>query len=158
MNYFELQKIDLHCHLDGSVRPSTIIDLAQIQNTEIPSQDEAIIGEMMIAPETCNDLQEYLTRFDLPLKVMQTVEALERITYELYQDAAEENVKYMEVRFAPLLHTSKGLSVTQIIEAVVKGLMRAEQDFDIHGNIIVCAYAPCLLKPSNQCSMSVSHS
>lgn len=139
MNYFELQKIDLHCHLDGSVRPSTIINLAQIQNTEIPSQDEAVIGEMMIAPETCNDLQEYLTRFDLPLKVMQTVEALERITYELYQDAAEENVKYMEVRFAPLLHTNLGLSVTQIIEAVVKGLKRAEQDFDIHGNIIVCA-------------------
>lgn len=110
-----------------------------MQHIELPSEDVSVIGEMMIAPETCNDLQQYLTRFDLPLQVMQTEHALERITYEVYQDAAQENVKYMEVRFAPLLHTQLGLNVEQIVSAVVKGLDQAQQDHDIQGNIIICA-------------------
>ncbi len=72
MNYKQLPKIDLHCHLDGSVRPETIIELASIQGVDIPSQDIEVIRDLMIAPETCSNLLEYLKRFDLPLSVMQT--------------------------------------------------------------------------------------
>ena len=137
MNYLDLPKIDLHCHLDGSVRPETILSLATQQGVALPTQDIEQIRELMIAPETCKDLDEYLQRFMLPLSVMQTATALERITFELFEDAAKENVKYLEVRFAPLLHINQGLTLDQIIGSVVKGMKRAEQQYDIHGNFIL---------------------
>ncbi|EGQ7999865.1 TPA: adenosine deaminase [Vibrio vulnificus] len=137
MNYFDLPKIDLHCHLDGSVRPQTIIDLADEQNLTLPSRDINVIKEMMVAPETCPNLDEYLKRFELPGMVMQTAEALERISFELFEDAANENVKYLEVRFGPLLHQVKGLSLEEIMDSVVRGMKRAEAQYDIHGNYIL---------------------
>ncbi|EGA64927.1 adenosine deaminase [Vibrio brasiliensis] len=139
MNYFDLPKIDLHCHLDGSLRPQTVIDLAAEQNIELPSTDAEVIKEMMVAPETCPNLQEYLDRFALPIKVMQTAEGIERISFELFEDAAKENVKYLEVRFAPHLHIQQGLSHEQIIESAVKGMKRAEALYDIKGNYILSA-------------------
>ena len=139
MNYFDLPKIDLHCHLDGSLRPQTVIDLAAEQNIDLPSQDPAVIKEMMVAPETCPNLQEYLDRFALPVKVMQTADAIERISFELYEDAAKENVKYLEVRFAPQLHIQKGLTHEEIIASAVKGMQRAEALYDIKGNYILSA-------------------
>lgn len=139
MNYFDLPKIDLHCHLDGSLRPQTVIDLAAEQNIELPSNSADVIKEMMIAPETCPNLQEYLDRFELPIKVMQTAEGIERISFELFEDAAKENVKYLEVRFAPHLHIQQGLSHEQIIESAVKGMKRAEALYDIKGNYILSA-------------------
>ncbi|SQH78048.1 Adenosine deaminase [Shewanella benthica] len=137
MNYSSLPKIDLHCHLDGSVRPQTIIDLANEQNISIPSQDINEITSLMIAPETCQNLEEYLMRFDLPLSVMQTQAGIERISFELFEDAAKENVKYFEVRFGPQLHQLQGLSFNQIIGSVVKGMQRAEAKYDIKGNYIL---------------------
>lgn len=104
MQFIDLPKIDLHCHLDGGVRPETILELANQQGIALPTQDLDQIRELMIAPETCQSLDEYLKRFDIPLSVMQTAEALERISFEIYEDSAKENVKYLEVRFGPLLH------------------------------------------------------
>lgn len=137
MDYFNLPKIDLHCHLDGSVRPETIIALAQEQNISLPSDDINVIRHLMIAPETCANLDEYLQRFALPLSVMQTAAAIERISFELFEDAAKENVKYLEVRFGPLLHLEKGLSLEQIISSAVRGMKRAEECYDIKGNYIL---------------------
>ncbi|MCG9731738.1 adenosine deaminase [Shewanella sp. Isolate13] len=137
MNYLQLPKIDLHCHLDGSVRPQTVIDLAQFQGVEIPSHDVDDIKALMVAPETCPNLDEYLTRFALPVSVMQTEAALERISFELFEDAALENVKYLEVRFGPQLHRKMGLNFEQIIGSVVKGMRRAEAQYDIKGNYIL---------------------
>ncbi|MDX1281164.1 adenosine deaminase [Shewanella colwelliana] len=137
MNYLSLPKIDLHCHLDGSVRPQTIIDLAASQNLSLPSQDINEINALMIAPETCPNLEEYLMRFELPLSVMQTADAIERISFELFEDAALENVKYLEVRFGPQLHQQQGLSFDDIIAAAVAGMQRAEQKYDIKGNYIL---------------------
>jgi len=137
MDYFALPKIDLHCHLDGSVRPQTIIDLAAEQNITLPTTDVAEIQAMMIAPESCPDLEEYLKRFQLPVSVMQTEAALARISFELFEDAAKENVKYLEVRFGPLLHLDKGLNLDQIIGSVVAGMRKAEATYDIKGNYIL---------------------
>ena len=137
MNYFNLPKIDLHCHLDGSVRPQTILDLAAEQGVSLPSTDIDVIRNLMVAPETCADLDEYIQRFELPLSVMQTASAIERISFELFEDAALENVKYLEVRFGPMLHLQQGLNLEQVIGSAVSGMRRAEAMYDIKGNYIL---------------------
>ncbi|UGA56633.1 adenosine deaminase [Vibrio sp. VB16] len=137
MNYFNLPKIDLHCHLDGSVRPQTIIDLANQQDLSLPSNDINVIRSMMIAPETCQNLDEYLMRFELPLSVMQTEYGIERIAFEVFEDAAKENVKYLEVRFGPLLHLENGLNLDQVLRNAIKGMKKAEEQYDIKGNFIL---------------------
>jgi len=139
MNYHQLPKIDLHCHLDGSTRPQTIIDLAKQQGIKLVSQDPREIKKLIVAPETCANLDEYLQRFALPNQVMQTAQALERITFEVFEDAAQENVTYLEIRFAPLLHTQGNLSIADVIESVIKGMQRAHEKYGIYGNIILCA-------------------
>lgn len=135
MDYKALPKIDLHCHLDGSVRPETLFELAKERN--IPVTDLETLRASLIAPEDCPSLDEYLKRFDMAKAVMQDQESIERITYELFEDAANENVKYMEVRFGPLLHLDKELTLDQIIQSVIKGMNRAESSLDIHGGIIL---------------------
>jgi adenosine deaminase len=137
MNFTTMPKIELHCHLDGSVRPETIIDIAKREGIRIPSFDKEEIKKELIAPLDCESLDEYLEKFSTPNLVMQSKANLKRITFELFEDAAMENVKYMEVRFAPLLHTRKGLSVEEIIQSVLTGMKEAEEQFDIKGNIIL---------------------
>lgn len=137
MNLEKLPKIELHCHLDGSVRPETIIDLARKEGISIPCQDLESARHLLIAPMECTSLAEYLERFAIPVAVMQSKESLRRIAYELMQDASRENVKYMEVRFAPLLHTEKGLTTEEVIESVLNGMKDAEREFDIKGNLIL---------------------
>ncbi|WML57884.1 adenosine deaminase [Neobacillus sp. PS2-9] len=137
MNFTTLPKIELHCHLDGSLRAETIIDIAKREDISLPTLDRDEIQQELIAPLDCESLDEYLKRFALPNLVMQSQENLKRITFELFEDAAKENVKYMEVRFAPLLHTAQGLSVEEIIQSVIDGMREAEKQFDINGNIIL---------------------
>lgn len=132
-----LPKIELHCHLDGSVRPQTIIDIAKKENIEIPSYELSEIENMVRVPFNCTSLVEYLKRFDLPNRVMQSRESLKRITFELLEDASSENLKYMEIRFAPLLHTLKGLSVSEVIESVIDGIKEAESKYPIKANLIL---------------------
>ena len=132
-----LPKIELHCHLDGSLRPETIIDIAKKEGIEIPSYDIEEIRRELIAPADCDSLDVYLKRFVLPNLVMQSKENIKRVAFELFEDCAKENVKYMEVRFAPLLHTAKGLTVEEIIESVIDGIKAAEEKYDIKGNLIL---------------------
>lgn len=133
----KLPKIDLHCHLDGSVRADTIIDIAKKENIKIPSFDRGIIKELIQVPKECTSLNEYLKRFELPNDVMQSSYALERIAFELLEDAAKENIKYIEVRFAPQLHRKNGLSIDDIIQNVLYGIKKAEDIYDIKGNLIL---------------------
>lgn len=133
----KLPKIELHCHLDGSVRPETIIDIAKKDNIELPSLEIDTIKDMVRAPLDCTSLVEYLKRFDLPNKVMQTKESLRRITFELLEDASKENLKYMEIRFAPMLHTLNGLSISEVIESIIEGIEEAENTYEVKANLIL---------------------
>ena len=133
-----LPKTDLHVHLDGSLRLKTIMELAERHRVELPAQDEDGLRRAMNLGENCGSLVEYLKAFDVTLKVMQTEEALTRIAYELAEDAATENVRYMEVRYAPMLHTRRGLKLTSVVEAVLAGLRAAQEKFGIEANVIIC--------------------
>jgi len=133
-----LPKADLHVHLDGSLRLETIVELAREESVELPSYDPAELRRFMHLGENCGSLAEYLKAFDITLRVMQTESALYRIAYELCEDAARENVRYMEVRYAPMLHTQRGLKLTKVIEAVLGGLKAARDKFGIESNIIIC--------------------
>jgi adenosine deaminase len=134
----QLPKTDLHVHLDGSLRVPTLIDLARKQNVELPTFNEAELEKIVMSGKHCQNLGEYLQGFDITLSVMQEPEALYRIAYELAEDAAEENVWYMEVRYSPILHIRKGLKLTTIVDAVLEGLQEAEKKFNIKTGIIVC--------------------
>ncbi|MDP4084953.1 MAG: adenosine deaminase [Bacillota bacterium] len=137
MNFLALPKIELHCHLDGSLRIETVMDIAKKEGIQLPSFNKEELQKELIAPLECKSLVEYLKRFSIPNLVMQSKESLKRITFELFEDAATENVKYMEVRFAPLLHTLKGLDVVEIIQSVLEGMREAESRYKIKGNIIL---------------------
>jgi adenosine deaminase len=133
-----LPKAELHCHLDGSVRPATLLDLARDQHVPMPRDDAEALGEFMVA-RGAHNLEEYLEKFSVTLSVMQTAEAMERIAYELAEDCAREGVRYVEVRFAPILNTRGGLTPAQAIEHTMTGLHRAERAHGIIGRVIVCA-------------------
>ncbi|MED4017528.1 adenosine deaminase [Sutcliffiella cohnii] len=137
MNSLALPKIELHCHLDGSLRAETIIDIANKEGIQLPSYDKNELKKELITPLDCESLDEYLQKFHLPNSVMQSEDSLRRITFELFEDAAKENVKYLEVRFAPLLHIIKGLDVEQVIQSVINGMREAESRYEIKGNIIL---------------------
>ncbi|SFE43998.1 adenosine deaminase [Peptostreptococcus sp. D1] len=137
-DYKKAPKIELHCHLDGSLRPESVLDeLKAIEYANI-DLDVDKIRELLIVPPNCSSLIEYLSCFELPLKAMQRKSSIERFTYEVFQDASEENVKYLELRFAPILHTRMGLSLDEIIESSINGMNKAKADFDIEGGIILC--------------------
>ena len=123
----ELPKTDLHVHLDGSLRPGTIWDLAEEQEVGLPADSEDGIQRWFTQELPERDLVAYLSRFDVTTSVMQTEEALERIAFELVEDAAGENVWYMEVRYAPILSTKRGLSPRQVVDAVERGLRRGQE-------------------------------
>jgi adenosine deaminase len=134
----KLPKTDLHVHLDGSLRLDTIIDLARRQNVALPTFDRADLFGRIYAGEVCNSLDDYLKAFDITLSVMQTEEALERIAFELAEDAWRENVRWIEVRYAPMLHTRNGLRLTQVVEAVLRGLRSAKREYGIRYGLILC--------------------
>jgi len=145
----KIPKTDLHCHLDGSLRLTTIVDLIKKQGIAYPLDLNELRKLVVKDSEEFlkkRSLVEYLKAFEITTSVMQDEYSLERIAYELAEDAAKENVRYLEVRFAPILHTNKGMSLNDITSAVSAGLARAEKDFDIVTGIIVCAmrhYVPC---------------
>jgi len=134
-----LPKTDLHCHLDGSLRLDTILDLAQQQGVTLPTTDRARLEAMLVAGEHVASLEEYLRAFDITLSVMQTEDALERCAYELAEDAWAENVRYLEVRYSPVLHTRNGLRPPQVVEAVLRGLSAANRAFGIRYGVILSA-------------------
>lgn len=133
----KLPKAELHCHLDGSVRPETMLDLARDQRVLMPEDDAEALRDYMRVDDARN-LEDYLARFGHTLAVMQTAEAMERIAYELAEDCAKEGVRYLETRYAPVLNVEGGLTLAQAVEAPLRGLARAEREYGIIARVIVC--------------------
>lgn len=133
----KLPKAELHCHLDGSLRPQTMLELARDQRVVMPEDDAEALRNYMRVDDARN-LEDYLARFGHTLSVMQTAEAMERIAYELAEDCAKEGVRYLEARYAPILNVEGGLSMMQAVEAPLRGLARAEREFGIVARVIIC--------------------
>jgi len=146
----KIPKTDIHLHLDGSLRIPTLIELAKAGGVKLPSETEAGLKELVFK-EKYQDLPDYLQGFGLTCAVLQTPENLERVAYELAQDNIAENVRYIEVRYAPQLHVRPGFSMEDVVEAVNRGLERAQaehnaseavkqgSDIPFHYGIITCA-------------------
>lgn len=132
-----LPKAELHVHLDGSLRPSTMLDLALDQRVTLPASEPRKLAEVMRAADS-RDLVEYLKKFAITLSLLQTPGALERAAYELAEDSARENIRYLEVRFSPILHTERGMSLEEAVLAPLRGLVRGEAEFGLRTGLILC--------------------
>jgi adenosine deaminase len=133
-----LPKTDLHCHLDGSLRLQTMLELAEQQGVKLPADSVEGLARAMKIGQRHKSLEEYLKGFEFTLSVMQTEDALFRTAYELAIDAAAENCKLIEVRYAPVLHLQKGLKPTVVVEAVLEGLRAATRETGILAGVLVC--------------------
>ncbi|MBU8871082.1 MAG: adenosine deaminase [Gemmatimonadales bacterium] len=133
-----LPKTDLHVHLDGSLRLSTVRELAARHDLGYDFKTDEDVRKVCQVPDDCQSLVDYLLVFDITLKLMQEKDELSRIAYELAADAHQENVRYMEVRYSPLLHTQEGLTYDEIVGAVQEGLDRARRQFGIITGQIIC--------------------
>ncbi len=148
----ELPKTDLHVHLDGSLRLETLLELGREQNVSLPATDAAGLAQAMHVGENTGSLERYLEAFDITLCVLQSEAALYRVAFELAQDAAAENVRYMEVRYSPMLHTRRGLRLTQVVETVLRGLHDAGVAHGIESRLILCGIRN--ISPEHSLSMA----
>jgi adenosine deaminase len=135
-----LPKVLLHEHLDGVLRPTTVIELARIANyDQLPTEEPQALARWFHQGANQGSLPKYLAGFAHTIAVMQTEEGLERVAYEQAEDLSTDGVVYFETRFAPIFHTRKGLTHQQVISAVLRGLERGRKDFGISSGLILCA-------------------
>ena len=133
-----IPKAELHCHLDGSVRPETLLELGREYKVPMPRNSTEELRDFMLVSDA-KSLEDYLKRFEVTVSVMQTAEAIERIAYELGADAAADGVRYIEVRNAPILNSRGKLDMGEALEAQINGLARAEKDHGVIARSIVCS-------------------
>lgn len=131
-------KAELHTHLDGGLRIETLIEIAEQEGVKLPSYEAEKLRPYVENDDSCKGLVDYFKAFEITLSVMQSQRALERITYEYLEDCTRDGIVYVEFRFSPILHMLKGLSMQQVMEAVIAGKQRAEANLAIHSGIIVC--------------------
>lgn len=139
MSNYNFPKIDLHLHLDGAFRFSTIWELAEKQNVKMPKDTLEEYISYIRYSANCGSVNQYLRMFDDPQKVMQDYESLSRITFELIEDLYHQGLGYAEIRFAPQFHTQKGMSQFEATEAVLEGRKKALEKYPtMHANILAC--------------------
>lgn len=132
-------KVLLHDHLDGGLRPATIIELAkEMKYNKLPTNDPGELAEWFHRGANKGNLVEYLQGFEHTCAVMQSKESLERIAYEMMEDMKNDGVCYVETRFAPVFHTSKNLYNDDVVNAVLAGLERGKKDFNVGYGLIIC--------------------
>jgi len=135
-----LPKVLLHEHLDGVLRPRSIVELARdCQYAGLPTEDPDALAQWFLRGANQGSLPKYLEGFAHTIAVMQTPEALERAAYEAVEDLGNDGVVYFETRFAPVFHTQKGLTHEQVVAAVLKGLDRGRKEFGVCSRLIICA-------------------
>ena len=133
-----LPKSEIHCHLDGSLRPKTVLELADAQGVKLPTHNIARLTRILQAGRRTRNLGEYLKIFDVTLSVLQERDALYRVASELVEDAAAENVRHLEVRYSPVLHRRKKLAWDQIVDPVIAGLADAGRRHGMSTGVIIC--------------------
>ena len=151
-----LPKAELHVHLDGSLRPSTMIDLASRSGVDLPTREPEQLRRLMLVKDGAS-LEDYLRRFELTIALLQTPDAIERAAYEMVEDAAADGVRLLEVRYCPELSTRQGLGVDEAIAAEWRGLARGERDFGVRTAIINCSlrhYDPAVSLHIARCSVA----
>lgn len=132
-----MPKVDLHCHLDGSLRPATVLDMAKRLKVRLPADNvEDLIPFVTVSP-ACRSLREFLDVFHVLYPLLRDPVSAERAAYELCEDCAAENIRHVEVRDAPLLHAHAKFSAGDYVEAVLKGLARGLKDFGVSSGFIV---------------------
>ncbi|MDR0199189.1 MAG: adenosine deaminase [Streptococcaceae bacterium] len=132
----QLPKVELHCHLDGSLSIACIQQLANNMGVRLGTDEE--VRRKAQAPEKTPNLLTYLKCFDFVVPLLQTAQNLKLAAYDVCKQAAEDKVKYFEVRFAPAQHLTLELTLETAVEAVIEGLIRAEAEFDVTANLLVC--------------------
>jgi len=133
-----LPKAELHTHLDAALRPETMIELARAIGFELPVWEPARLRRFMRVDDAA-DLEDYLRRFEYTIPLLQSAEAIERVSYEMVQDAARDHLRYLEVRYCPWLSRRQGLSMERALEAELAGLARGERDFGVVTRVINCS-------------------
>jgi adenosine deaminase len=139
-----LPKAELHVHLDSALRPETMIALARQARFTLPTSDPDALRKFMLVRDA-SSLEDYLARFEYTIPLLQTPEAIERVAYEMVEDAARDGLRYLEVRYCPRLSTRGGLTMEAALEAELRGLARGEHDFGVVTRVINCSlrhYAP----------------
>lgn len=132
-----LPKAELHVHLDGSLRPATLVDLARAVGAPLPTTDPAALRDYMRV-EDARDLEQYLARFALTIQVLRRAEALERVAHEMVLDAAADGVRYLEARYCPALSVGDGLTLDEVFAAQRRGFLRGERETGVQAAIIAC--------------------
>ncbi|GED97310.1 adenosine deaminase [Gordonia crocea] len=131
-------KVLLHDHLDGGLRPATIVDLARESGyPDLPTEDPVQLGRWFVDNANAGSLVRYLRTFGHTVAVMQTASALRRVAFECVEDLAADGVVYAEVRFAPELHLEKGLSLDEVVSAVLAGFADGQRAAAAAGRPIV---------------------
>jgi adenosine deaminase len=125
-----LPKSELHVHLDGSLRPATMLDLAARAGVRLATDDAEALNRLMVV-EDARNLEDYLQRFEITIALLQSEAAIERVAYEMVADAARQNIRYLEVRYCPVLSQRGGLSLEAVTEAELSGLQRGEAEFGL---------------------------
>jgi adenosine deaminase len=133
-----LPKAELHTHLDAALRPETMIELAGSARFALPAGDPAALRRFMRVDNAAN-LEDYLRRFEYTIPLLQSAEAIERVSYEMVEDAARDGIRYLEVRYCPWLSRHQGLSMERALEAELAGLARGERDFGVVARVINCS-------------------
>lgn len=133
-------KIDLHHHLDGALRESTILELAREHDVDLPAEDPDSLRDHVTVPPDCRSLTDFLACFETFYPVLQYPDAVGRAAYEVCEDLEADNVLYAETRFAPVLLTEEGASQREVVEAALAGLRRGNRDFEPEVNLILCLY------------------
>ncbi len=136
----KLPKVLLHEHLDGGLRPSTVVELAaELGYDALPTTDPFDLATWFHRGAQRGNLPEYLEGFIHTTSVMQTSEALERVAFEFIEDMHHDGVVYAEVRFAPVYHTGRGLTQDEVVAAVAAGLTRGQSTYGVEWGLIICA-------------------